>query len=389
MKTLHVSHPQWGTVLVKPGETLLDACLRVGINTAFSCRGGSCHTCMLRCSDGQVPERARKGLSPWQIENGYFLPCVCQPDSHLRVEAVRPSDAVSECRIEAVRPPDLEPGGNPSRVCVLEPMGSLPPLELGAELEILFSATPTGQRARVVALPQTHYFLELQLAVDAPETAWSEVVGHSVWVKLPSEPDPNAATALRGGRARPPADPALWEELEQGKKVRVALDAFYKKVFADELLAPYFRNTTPAHVAGKQYAFLYESMTNEDMYFGDNPLNAHHTMVISHALFDHRQNLMLETLQEHGLNDNQIHRWTAFEEPYRPDIVKSAPTERIENGQVVPLLDGFDRETLTVGAVCDHCHAIVEPGTEVLYHRRLGTISCPACQPTSTHTDTH
>lgn len=384
--THHVSHPQWGTVLVKPGETLLDACLRVGVHTPFSCRGGSCHTCMLRCTDGSVPDRARKGLSNWQIEKGYFLPCVCEPIGHLRVAPVRPSDAICECRVEDVRLDESDTDAPP--IYVLEPMAGLPPLALADEMDISLSdpthapdADPALPRAQVVALPQTHYFLEVQLLENDTQKLGAPAVGRSVWVR-PARPRGDGATSAAGeARIRPVADPALWAELQDGRHVRVILDAFYRKVFADEQLAPYFQNTTESHAAGKQYAFLYESITGQDVYFGDNPHNAHHTMVISHALFDHRQNLMLETLQEHGLSDNQIHRWTAFEEPFRPDIVKSAPIERIERGQVVPLLEGFDVETLTVGAVCDHCHAIVEPGTPVLYHRRLGTISCPACQP--------
>ena len=57
--TVHVNHAQFGTIKVRTGETLLDACLRLGLNIPFSCRGGSCHTCMMRCSDGSFPCRAQ------------------------------------------------------------------------------------------------------------------------------------------------------------------------------------------------------------------------------------------------------------------------------------------------------------------------------------------
>lgn len=279
--TVHVSHAQLGTIKVRAGETLLDACLRLGLDIPFSCRGGSCHTCMMRCTGGTVPERSQRGLAPSQVAQGMFLPCVCRPESDLRV-------------------------------------GPKPPLHAPP------SATP---------------------------------------------PVPT-----------PAQDPALWAELDDGRTVRRVLDAFYRKVFADALLAPYFHNTTADHVAGKQYAFLYEAMTGADMYFGDNPRNAHHWMVISDALFDHRQRLMIETQEEHGLSDDQIRRWTAFEEPYRPDIVKEQATHRTTNGQAELRAEGFAEETLAVGSLCDHCGAEIEAGTTVLYHQRLGTISCPACR---------
>ena len=284
----HVSHAHFGTIKVRAGESLLEACLRLGLEIPFSCRGGSCHTCMMRCTGGAVPERSQRGLAPEQVAQGLFLPCVCWPESDMRV------------------------GARPSRPVPADAQGSS-----GAD------TTP----------------------------------------QVPA----------------PARDPALWAELDGGRTVRLVLDAFYRKVFADALLAPYFRNTTADHVAGKQYAFLYEAMTGADMYFGDNPRNAHHWMVISDALFDHRQRLMIETQEEHGLSDDQIRRWTAFEEPYRPDIVKTQSTHRTTNGQAEMRAEGFAQETLAVGSLCDHCGAEIDAGTTVLYHQRLGTISCPAC----------
>lgn len=387
----HVSHPQWGTVLVRPGESLLSACLRLGLNTPFSCRGGSCHTCMMRCTDGPVPERARRGLSTAQVGKGSFLPCVCVPEGHMRVAPLRESDVVCPCLVEAVRrEPETSTGqGVEAWVCVLEPMGGLPVLALGADLrmgltdpELDADHSATRLTGQVVALPETHYFLELRLPAEQASVDMESLVGQTVWINpLPPSAQETAHGSASTQTARPPlpTDPALWAELDNGKRVRQILDAFYAQVFVDELLSPFFQGTTREHAAGKQYAFMYQAMTGEDVYFGDNPYNAHHNMVISSDLFDHRQNLMLETLQAHSLSDDQIRRWTAFEEPFRPDIVKTAPVTRFENGQPVALVEGFGTETLLEGAVCDHCGSIIEPGTSVRYHLRLGTISCPAC----------
>lgn len=291
--TYQIHHAQLGTIRVHALETVLDACLRLGLDMPFSCRGGSCHTCMMQSTGGPVPERAQRGLAQVQKELGLFLPCVCYPEADMRVA----------------------------------PKPLAPPTPHTAQ-----STPASGQGPRTTEVPS------------------------------------------------PPQDPALWAELGHGQRVRQVLDAFYAKVFADALLAPYFHNTTPDHVAGKQYAFLYEAMTGEDVYFGDNPLNAHHWMVISDALFDHRQRLMIETLEEHGLSDDQIRRWTAFEEPYRPDIVKEQATARHSQGHIASRPEGFAEEVLAVGSMCDHCGAEIAAGTPVLYHQRLGTISCAACR---------
>ncbi|MDP2417585.1 MAG: 2Fe-2S iron-sulfur cluster-binding protein [Hydrogenophaga sp.] len=299
-----IHHAQLGTIRVRPLETVLEASLRLGLNVPFSCRGGSCHTCMMQSMGGPVPERAQRGLAQIQKDLGLFLPCVCYPEADMRVA----------------------PKGAATQACTT--------------LTTCPSLTPTDTSA-----------------IDHHRT------------EVPS----------------PPQDPALWAELDNGKRVRQVLDAFYVKVFADEWLAPYFHNTTADHVAGKQYAFLYESMTGEDMYFGDNPLNAHHWMVISDALFDHRQRLMIETLEEHGLSDDQIRRWTAFEEPYRPDIVKEQASARHNQGRAGLQQEGFAEEVLAVGSMCDHCGAEIEAGTKVLYHQRLGTLSCAACRQQALH----
>ncbi|MDP1893390.1 MAG: 2Fe-2S iron-sulfur cluster-binding protein [Hydrogenophaga sp.] len=301
-----VHHTQLGTIRVRPLETVLEASLRLGLNVPFSCRGGSCHTCMMQSTGSPVPARAQRGLTQVQKDLGLFLPCVCYPEADMRVA----------------------------------PKGSA-----------------TQASATLAAGPSLK-----QLDTQATGHRRSEV---------PS----------------PPQDPTLWAELGHGKRVREVLDAFYAKVFADERLAPYFHNTTPDHVAGKQYAFLYEAMTGDDVYFGDNPLNAHHWMVISDALFDHRQHLMIETLEQHGLSDDQIRRWTAFEEPYRPDIVKEQAGHRQNQGRVEMRQEGFAEEVLAVGSMCNHCGAEIEAGVTVLYHQRLGTISCAACRPQALHAE--
>ncbi|GAA4787539.1 2Fe-2S iron-sulfur cluster-binding protein [Lysobacter hankyongensis] len=76
----------------RPGETVLDACLRQGVDLHFSCRGGACHNCLCRSVDGAVPERAQRGIRPELAEKRYFLPCVCIPEGDLRFERPRAED---------------------------------------------------------------------------------------------------------------------------------------------------------------------------------------------------------------------------------------------------------------------------------------------------------
>lgn len=62
-----------------PGENVLDALLRQGVELSFSCKKGICQSCLMKVDTGEVPESAKEGLRDTLREQGYFLPCVCRP----------------------------------------------------------------------------------------------------------------------------------------------------------------------------------------------------------------------------------------------------------------------------------------------------------------------
>ena len=66
-------------------ETVLDTLRRNGIQVPFSCRAGSCQTCMLHCQKGEVTERSQKDLKPALKKLNYFLACQCQPEQDIEV----------------------------------------------------------------------------------------------------------------------------------------------------------------------------------------------------------------------------------------------------------------------------------------------------------------
>lgn len=152
----------------------------------------------------------------------------------------------------------------------------------------------------------------------------------------------------------PAPDPELWAALDEGRLLRVILDDFYTRVFADPLLAPYFHGATKQRAMEKVYSFLHQIFTGKKVFFGDRPTNSHHWMVISNEIFDYREDLFMDCLRRHGLPGHLIKRWREMEERYRPDIVKSAPWKRVSHGVEMPL-DGFGEVVMDVGSVCDSC----------------------------------
>lgn len=353
-------------------ETVLDALLRVGVDAPFSCKGGSCHTCLMQCTEGTVPARAQRGLPDHLVRMHYLLPCQCRADGDMTLRLPQPDDLVTSCML-------CEATGHDEGVIrlIFEPQASL--------------RYRKGQTLRVVADggPEAEILITSDPAVDMVMLGELRARAGSGFPEgFGPEAEFGSMFEVRGpfdgllAEALPPThtDLALWHELGDGKTVRSVLEAFYLKVYADDQLSPFFRGVTIERAIDKQYTFLRQAMTGEKIYFGDRPRNAHHWMIITHELFDYRQSLMVQTLREHGLGASQIQRWTRFEEYFRPDIVKSTAWPRVDDG-VETFKEGFEHEVLSEATLCDHCGEEVASGVEVLYHRRLGTISCPDCAP--------
>lgn len=370
------------TVALQEGETALDALIRVGADIPFSCKGGVCHSCMVKCSGTAPQAEAQRGLPERLVQANYVLACKFRPEGDVRLEPRKPEDMVTPCVLAEAT---VHEGGRV--VLQFEPMSEIK-YQRGDRLRLLGEPGTSEAELVLSSDPASDYLLQAELqpeqAALGPDwlrsglAASGAAFGQEFEVRGPF-PAPTPKTARSGEEVRQPAaDPALWTELGEGKVVRQVLEDFYAQVYRDEQLAHFFEGVTMDRSIDKQYSFLKQCMTGEKVYMGDRPRNAHHWMIISNELFDYRQRLMEQTLRAHGLTPQQIARWTGYEEVFRPDMVKSEPWPR-RIGGVDVMREGFEEETLLVDSVCDYCGEEVHAGTEVLFHLRLGKISCPAC----------
>ncbi len=67
------------TITIAKGEKLLDALLDAGLEVPFSCCGGICNTCRVKCIKGKVHMLVTEGLSKEEADQGYILSCVSYP----------------------------------------------------------------------------------------------------------------------------------------------------------------------------------------------------------------------------------------------------------------------------------------------------------------------
>ncbi|MBT3352334.1 MAG: 2Fe-2S iron-sulfur cluster binding domain-containing protein [Nitrospinaceae bacterium] len=74
-----------------PEESVLDVLMRNGTQIPYSCKKGTCLTCMLKARSGSVPPEAQAGLKETLRLQGYFLACICTPQENIEVEF--PDDA--------------------------------------------------------------------------------------------------------------------------------------------------------------------------------------------------------------------------------------------------------------------------------------------------------
>lgn len=524
----------------KDGELLLDAFLRQGVNVPFSCRSGTCHVCMSRCTDGDIPEAAQRSVNEKLKNLDYFLPCKCVPTSDMHIAEANKADLFVDsivikkeflsrdvCRllIETATLIEYQAGqfinlrGPDKNLVRSYSLASLPDEDFYLELHIkqrengafsnwIFDELQEGDDIEVqgpigeFSYDHAAIFDDAPMFMVATGTGLAPVVGvlrdalanghqgpiqlyhgsslaegiylhdyltdlaqqHENLVYHPCVSGDRVPTGFRAGRATdiafadhpnlegwtvflaglpemvaagestaraaaatqvlsdafelkelrdqadaspmlhparrqddmdkdaaggitetpyPPPDPELWQALKNGELLNRILREFYKRVFQDPLLSPFFTRVTQSYIAEKQYLFLRQVMTGEKVFFGDRPRNAHHWMVISDELFDYREALMLDVIREHGLPEELVQRWQKIEAEFRADIVKDRPHGKIIDGVEMPF-EGFEEVVLDIGTLCDSCQAEINPGTRVRYHIRMGTTYCPQCMDNGT-----
>ena len=72
---------------IRQGETVLQAALRQQILIPSSCRNGTCRTCLCKLVSGEVTYTfVWPGQSLEEKAEGYVLPCVARPTTHVVIE---------------------------------------------------------------------------------------------------------------------------------------------------------------------------------------------------------------------------------------------------------------------------------------------------------------
>ncbi len=118
----------------------------------------------------------------------------------------------------------------------------------------------------------------------------------------------------------------LFESIGSEEKLGIILIDFYNRMSNDILIGFFFNKKDIKAIALKQKDFLLRAFGARDSYSGKPPASAHKELPsILSGHFDRRLKILEETLKEHGLSENNIKEWIAFEMTFRKQIVVLDP----------------------------------------------------------------
>jgi len=261
---------------------------------------------------------------------------------------------------------------------------------IGRANDIAFAAHKdlSNWRVFMAGKPEMVYASTTQAALQGADHSslysdpfeYGHAVSSDAGSKQPSDAEPvDANPVIKTDPPYPQPDPEMWQALDCGERLTAILTDFYDRVFEDEKLKGFFKDTTKSRAIEKQYNFLFQVFTGEKVYFGEKPRNGHSWMVISSELFDYREAIMKACLEKHELPENLINRWLAMEYRYKSVIVKDKPWSKVVDGVEYPV-DGFGEIVTEFSTVCDGCASEIPVGEKVSYHLRIGTVYCKECK---------
>ncbi|MCA8950405.1 MAG: group 1 truncated hemoglobin [Planctomycetes bacterium] len=118
-----------------------------------------------------------------------------------------------------------------------------------------------------------------------------------------------------------PETQTLYDRIGGKPALAAVVDDFYRRVLADELLAPLFAATDMARQRGHQLAFLTYALGGPNRYEGRNMRDAHRGRGITDAHFGAVAGHLQSTLQDAGVGVDELSSIMAAAAGLRDDVV--------------------------------------------------------------------
>jgi hemoglobin len=122
----------------------------------------------------------------------------------------------------------------------------------------------------------------------------------------------------------PTQQATLYEQLGGQAAVEAAVDLFYRKVLSDDRISSFFEDIDMDRQIGKQKAFLTMAFGGPHNYSGADMRRGHAHLVargLNDSHFDAVVELLAQSLQELGVQPDQIAQVAAIAESVRADVL--------------------------------------------------------------------
>jgi len=100
---------------------------------------------------------------------------------------------------------------------------------------------------------------------------------------------------------------------------------FYDKLYEHPWLKLFFSDIDQKTIENQQTDFMVSNMGGGKIYSGALPKNAHKHLFVSHEMFDLRQEILKEALDECNVPPALAERWLRIDGAFRKSIVKDDP----------------------------------------------------------------
>jgi hemoglobin len=117
---------------------------------------------------------------------------------------------------------------------------------------------------------------------------------------------------------------SLYERIGGKPYLQKVAKRFYDKLYAHPWLKHYFKYTRQEVIESQQVDFMTGALGGPRVYSGRMPGDAHPHINVTPELFELREKILLEALQEENAPTELIDRWVKIEHAFKRQIIKNS-----------------------------------------------------------------
>lgn len=115
-----------------------------------------------------------------------------------------------------------------------------------------------------------------------------------------------------------------FEKLGGRSLLKAITKTFYDKVYAHPWLGKFFHDVSQEFIESQQVDFMQQTLGGPKMFCGRSPAHAHMHINITEKLFEVRESLLLESLEENDAPEELILRWQKIDKAFKRNILKNS-----------------------------------------------------------------